>query len=145
MEYQTMLALRRVNTGIRRQIDSFRAQNGMDAAAGVTGWVLGYLAEHENEDVYQRDIEKDLGLCRSTVSKLVASLEKSELLERSRVASDDRLKKLILTEKGRACTEQIRENCSLLEARLMRGFSPEESAQMLTYLQRMQQNLSETN
>lgn len=145
MEYQTMLALRRVNTGIRRQIDAFRSRDGLDVAAGVNGWVLGYLAEHEHEDVYQRDLEKELGLCRSTVSKLVASLEKSEMLERSRVASDDRLKKLILTDNGRACTEQIREECQQLEALLMRGFTPEETAQMRLYLTRMQQNLMEAN
>lgn len=144
MENQTMIALRMVNMGIRRQMESFRSRNGLDTSAGVTGWVLGYLADHEHEDVYQRDLEKELGVCRSAVSRIVAALEKSELLERSRVASDDRLKKLILTDHGRACTEQIRAECSRLEALLMRGFTPEETAQMRLYLQKMQQNLKES-
>lgn len=145
MENQTMLALRMVNAGIRRQIEAFRSRNGLEAAAGTNGWVLGYLAEHETEDVYQRDLEKELGVCRSGVSKIVAALEKEGLLERSRVASDDRLKKLILTERGRAYTEQIREDCRRLEAMLTRGFSAEESAQLQAYLLKLQQNLNETD
>lgn len=140
-----MLALRMVNTGIRRQIEAFRSKNGLDAAAGTNGWVLGYLAEHAHEDVYQRDLEKELCVCRSGVSKIVAALEKEGLLERSRVASDDRLKKLVLTEQGRAYTERIREDCRRLETMLTRGFSPEESAQLLQYLQRMQDNLNEAD
>ena len=140
-----MLALRMVNTGIRRQIEAFRSKNGLDAAAGTNGWVLGYLAEHAHEDVYQRDLEKELCVCRSGVSKIVAALEKAGLLERSRVASDDRLKKLVLTEQGRAYTERIHADCRRLETMLTRGFSPEESAQLLQYLQRMQDNLNEAD
>ena len=145
MENQTMLALRMVNTGIRKQIEAFRSRNGLDAAAGTNGWVLGYLAEHEDADVYQRDLEKELCLSRSGVSKIVAALEKEGLLERSRVASDDRLKKLVLTEQGRAYTEQIRSDCRTLETMLTHGFTPEESAQLLAYLQRMQNNLSDAS
>ena len=138
-----MLTLRMVNAGIRRQIEAFRSRDGLDAAAGINGWVLGYLAEHEDEDVYQRDLEKELGVCRSGVSKIVAALEKEGLLERSRVASDDRLKKLILTDRGREYTGQIREDCRRLEDVLTGGFTPEETAQLLSYLERMQQNLTE--
>ena len=145
MENQTMLALRMVNAGIRRQIEAFSSRNGSEAAAGINGWVLGFLAEHENEDIYQRDLEKELGVCRSGVSKIVAALEKEGLLERSRVASDDRLKKLVLTDRGRAYTEQIREDCRALEAILTRGFTPEESEQLHCYLLKMQQNLNETD
>lgn len=145
LENQTMLALRMVNMGIRRQIEAFRNQNGLDAAAGTNGWVLGFLSEHENEDIYQRDLEKELGVCRSGVSKTVAALEKEGLIERSRVASDDRLKKIVLTESGRAITDLIRENCRQLEETLTRGFSPEEFAQLQEYLDRMQHNLTEAN
>ena len=142
LENQTMLALRMVNMGIRRQIEAFRNQHGLDAAAGTNGWVLGYLSEHENEDVYQRDLEKELGICRSGVSKIVAALEKEGLIERSRVASDDRLKKIVLTERGRTYTGQIREDCRRLEEMLTSGFTDEESAQLQAYLQKMQQNLT---
>lgn len=139
-----MIALRMVNMGLRRQMESFRSQNGLDAFSGIGGWVLGYLAEHEHEDVYQRDLEKEFGVCRSAVSRTVAALEQSKLLERSRVASDDRLKKLVLTDHGRACTVQIHAECSRLESLLMRGFTKDETAQMRQYLERMQQNLKET-
>lgn len=108
---------------------------------GVNGWIIGYLADHEGEEIYQRDLERDLGICRSAISKVVAVLEKGGLLERGRVASDDRLKKLILTERGRQYTGQIRADNRAIEQQLTKNFTPEELAALQEYLQRMQQNL----
>ena len=79
------------------------------------------------------------------LADVTAALEKEGLIERSRVASDDRLKKIVLTESGRAITDLIRENCRQLEETLTRGFSPEEFAQLQEYLDRMQHNLTEAN
>jgi DNA-binding MarR family transcriptional regulator len=142
LEYQTMLALRMLNSSIRRHIDASQTKQELDHIIGVHGWIIGYLAEHEGEEIYQRDLERDLCICRSAVSKIVAVLEKSGLIERERVASDDRLKKLILTERGKAYTEQIRADNQAIEQQLTDGFSQEELAALHHYLQKMQQNLT---
>lgn len=139
-----MLALRMLNAGIRKRIDASQVKQALDLVAGSNGWVLGYLAAHDGEEIYQRDLEKELGICRSGISKIVASLEKAGLLERGRVASDDRLKKLILTDKGRQYTEQVRSDSRRLEARLTAGLSAEELAAFHQTLQKMQQNITET-
>lgn len=137
-----MLALRMLNAGLRKRIDASQIKQELDLLTGSNGWVLGFLAGHEGEEIYQRDLEKELCICRSGISKIVAALEKNGLLERSRVASDDRLKKLILTEKGRQYTEQIRSDSRRLEAQLTAGFSAEELAVFHQALQRMQQNIT---
>lgn len=136
-----MLALRMLNTSIRRHIENSQTKQELDHIVGVNGWIIGYLAEHESEEIYQRDLERDLCICRSAVSKIVAALEKSGLIERERVASDDRLKKLVLTERGRQYTEQIRTENLAIEQQITDGFSPEELAALHQYLKKMQQNL----
>ena len=143
MEYQTLLALRMLNTSIRRHIENSQTKQELDHIIGVNGWIIGYLAEHENEAIYQRDLERDLGICRSAVSKIVAELEKSGLIERERVASDDRLKKLVLTERGRQYTGQIRTENQAIEQQLTDGFSAEELSALHLYLKKMQQNLTQ--
>lgn len=137
-----MLALRMLNAGIRRCVDASQVKQELDLITGSHGWVLGFLSMHEGEEIYQRDLEKELGICRSGISKIVAALEKNGLLERGRVASDDRLKKLILTEKGRQYTEQVRADSRKLEAQLTAGFSEEELSAFHQSLQKMQQNLT---
>lgn len=137
-----MLALRMLNAGIRRHIDASQIKQELDLITGSNGWVLGFLAGHEGEEIYQRDLEKELCICRSGISKIVAALEKNGLLERERVASDDRLKKLILTEKGKQYTEQIRADNRKLEAQLTAGFSDEELSAFHLALQKMQQNIT---
>ena len=140
MNTETVAGLRRVNQGIRRFIDALPKPEHISGAAG---WILACLADHEQEEMYQRDLEKQLGICRSAISKSVAVLEKEGLLERTRVLSDDRLKKLVLTAQGRQITQQIRSDTQVLEQRLTKGFSPDELEQLRQFLQRMQQNLSD--
>ena len=142
MHCETMLALRMLNVSIRRRIEGSQIKQELDHLTGPNSWVLGYLADHEGEEIYQRDLEKDLCICRSAVSKMVADLEKNGLIERARVASDDRLKRLILTESGRQYTERIRADNRQLEEQLVSGFSDEELAALHGYLSRMQQNLA---
>lgn len=143
MEYDTMLALRKLNTAIKRYVDASAAKRIMANLSAAGGWVLGYLAEHEDADIYQRDLEKDLGMCRSAVSKLVAELEQNELLVRERVASDDRLKKLVLTARGRTVTEHIRADNRRMEQILTQGFSEDERTLLHGFLNRMRQNIAE--
>ena len=142
MDCETMLALRMLYVSIRRRIDSSQIKQELDHLKGPNCWVLGYLADHEGEDIYQRDLEKDLCICRSAVSKMVADLERTGLVERGRVVGDDRLKRLVLTERGREYTERIRADNRQMEEQLVSGFSEEELAVLHGYLDRMQENLA---
>ena len=142
-DYQTILALHHLNSAIRRRIEHSQTKQELDHLAGVYGWVMGYLSDHEDEDIYQRDLERAFSMCKSGVSKTLAALEKNRLIERTRVASDDRLKKIILTTRGKALTERIRADNEQLEADLTRDFSPEELKALQDYLLRMQNNITD--
>ncbi len=74
---------------------------------GGNGWILGYLAQNEDKDVFQRDIEEQFQVRRATVSKMIRLMEQKGLVERRAVPYDARLKKLALTQKGRRHNERM--------------------------------------
>ncbi|MBP3273103.1 MAG: winged helix-turn-helix transcriptional regulator [Ruminococcus sp.] len=70
------------------------------------GWILGYLEGNEGEDIFQRDLEDRFCLRRATVSKMLQLMEQKGLIERQSVKHDARLKKIVLTEKGRMANHE---------------------------------------
>ena len=142
MDYATLFALRSLNLSIRRHIDRAPVQKELMQLTGTAGWIIGYLADHEQEDIYQRDLEKEFRMCRSAVSKMLAALENAGFIVRARATHDDRLKKIVLTPLAREYTEQIRENNRKTEQALMEGFSDEEICLLHGFLSRMQKNMT---
>ena len=53
------------------------------------------------EDVYQKDLEEKLNLRRATVSGVLQTMEKNNLITRVCVSSDARAKKIILNKKAK--------------------------------------------
>lgn len=110
---------------------------------GTHGWMITYLSDHEGEDIFQRDLEHEFGISRSTTSKMLALMEDNGLVFREKVLSDDRLKKITLTPKARLLAKKIAEDKECTEAKLTKGFSDEELSNLASYLERMLQNISE--
>ncbi|MBP3765723.1 MAG: MarR family transcriptional regulator [Bacilli bacterium] len=60
--------------------------------------IIEYLCKTKDEIVYQKDIEKTLNLKRSTVSGILDTMEKNNLISRKSVKEDLRLKEIVLTD-----------------------------------------------
>ncbi|WP_418746327.1 MarR family winged helix-turn-helix transcriptional regulator [Frisingicoccus sp.] len=90
------------------------------------GWILNYLAHHSDRDIYQRDIENDFCIRRSTVSKVIRLMETKGLLRRETVPGDARLKKLLLTPDGEKLQAAIEREQQETERLLRRGVTEEE-------------------
>lgn len=142
MDCQTMMELRMLNQSIHKQIEQTPSVKALDSLTGMHCWIIGYLADHEAEDIYQRDLEKEFGTCRSAISRMLAAMEKNGLVERERVATDDRLKKIVLTPLAKQFTEQIRADNRIFEHTLTHGFTDAELQTLHSFLQRMQANLT---
>lgn len=67
---------------------------------GTQGRVLRYLFVNKDRDVFQKDLEKRFSVRSSTMSVILDSLEKTELIKRVIVDNDSRFKKIVLTKKG---------------------------------------------
>ena len=64
---------------------------------GMQGWIIGFLHRNEDRDMFQRDVEAEFNIRRSTATGILQLMEKNGFLLREPVAYDARLKKLVLT------------------------------------------------
>ena len=77
--------------------DEESGKNGMMPV--MQGWIMGYLYDHKEEEIFQRDIEAQFYIARSTVTCLVKQMEQKGYIARVAVERDCRLKRLCLLEK----------------------------------------------
>ena len=107
------------------------------------GRIIKYLFEHEQDDVYQRDIEELLAIRRSTATTILQCMERKGLITRTNVSCDARLKKICLTDHARAIHDAIITQLEHAEKQATRGISREELEQFFAVLEKIKNNLRE--
>ena len=95
---------------IRRKTFSHDIFNEVGAVLGSQGYVIKYLSENQDKDIFQKDIEKTFKIRRSTVTVALNRMEKGGLIKRENVDFDSRLKKISLTEKGLSVHNLIKQS-----------------------------------
>ena len=133
--------IRILNNLIRRSVENAPNKKMIDEVTGTNGWIIGYLSDHKDQDVFQRDFEEEFGMTRSTASKVVNLMEKKGLVTRCSVPGDARLKKLEMTPRAEEINNLMLEDFRGIESTLLDGFSDEELAIFYDILHRMQNNL----
>ena len=105
--------------------------------------VLRYiLFQSLQRDIYQKDVEKEFQIRRSTATGTLQILEKNGFITREPVEKDARLKKLVPTEKAKGVRKHILGNIRYVEDLLVRGIPEEKLAVCREVLERMSANLS---
>ena len=105
--------------------------------------IMGFLCDHPDRALYQRDVEEVFCIRRSTASRFLQNLEQDGMLIRQIVPEDARLKKLIPTEKAMAVHADIAEKFQIAEARMTAGLTEEELEQFIATARKIQRNLLE--
>lgn len=129
----------------RRLADENLASHGINVSQLR---ILGYLSRFDGEkDVYQKDLEEAFGIRRSSVTSILQNMEKSGYLCRESSSEDARVKKVVLTQKGRKLDESLRNFIHALEESMMEGIPEEDRAcvkrsltQMLSNLEQIERN-----
>lgn len=137
------MELRTVDNLIKRFIDKHMNCSRINRVTGSNGWIIGYLRDHSGRDVYQKDLEAEFHVTRSTASKVLNLMEEKGFIRRESVPEDARLKKLVLTEKSIEMAEEMERNRDSVEAQISKGFSEEELEQFYSYIERIKHNVSE--
>lgn len=136
--------LHSLNNLIRRYFDFSSYKKEIDAVTGNNGWIIGFLADNVNRDIYQKDLEEQFTITRSTASKVLRLMEQKGLVERQSVAHDARLKKLVLTEKAWKLKGLMREDGDRMEQTLLKGFTCDEVTMLYGFIKRMKDNMSKS-
>lgn len=136
------IRLRSLNNAIRRYLDRYTHSMHNSSITCSNAWIIGFLSDARG-DVYQRDLEEQFGITRSTASKVLILLEKKGMIRREGVAHDARLKKLVLTEQAQKMAAEMERNGKVMEDQLTKGFSEEELRLLESFICRMEANLGE--
>lgn len=104
-------------------------------------WVLRFLLDNPDSDIVQRDIEKRFSIRRSTASHMLQLMEKNGYITRVSVPQDARMKKIVITDKGREACERMRERLQRFEMLFQDGISEEDMEVFLRVMRRMEENI----
>ena len=133
--------IRRVNNLIFRKINQFHRENNVDNVTPMHDWIMSYLYWHKNEPVYQRDIEREFSITRSTVTNILQLMERKGYIERQSVPQDARLKRLILTEEGVRVHEKTMLSLHQTDEFVAGLLTEEENAELLRLLNKLRKGL----
>lgn len=103
-------------------------------------WVLGYLAHHTDHDIYQKELEDNLNIGKSTLSEILHTMEKDGLVER---VSSGRCKKIVMTERSMQIDRIIMQQIEKTEEKLREGLSKEETDMFIRIIKKMIENVKE--
>ena len=145
MERSIRISVSSLSNNIKRYRPDRDVLTMIDGGLSSTqGAVLGFLAFRESKDTFQRDIEKNFQIRRSTASGILQLMEKKGLICKSSVLSDKRLKKLELTEKGRGICEAVNKEIVASEEELRKGLTQEELAAFFSVIDKIKKNVGES-
>lgn len=112
---------------------------------GMQGWMLGYLADRseKSKETFQRDLEQEFAIRRSTASEMVKLLESNGLIVREAVESDARLKRIVLTPKAYAIHNRVKVELQELEKVMGSGIDKEELNTFFNVINKIKRNLEQ--
>lgn len=133
--------IKTVHNLLKRNFESSPVNKKLKNLTGMQRWIIGYLSDNEGKDIFQRDLEEEFSVRRSTATGILQLMEKNDLITRESVSYDARLKKLVLTPKAieiqKIITEGIRRN----EEMLCEGISQEDLEVFLKVIKQIRKNL----
>lgn len=91
--------------------------------------------------MYQRDIEREFSITRSTVTNILQLMERKGYIERQSVPQDARLKRLILTEEGVRVHEKTMLSLHQTDEFVAGLLTEEENAELLRLLNKLRKGL----
>ena len=106
--------------------------------------ILNYiLLETLHRDIYQKNLEEEFQVRKSTVSGILKLIEKNGFIYRESVKEDARLKRILPTKKAEALRPSILEHIHETEIRMTEGVSEQDLFLCKKVLYQMCQNLAE--
>ena len=137
------IEIRALDNQIKRLIDSKIQKSAFCRLTGSNGWIIDYIRKKSPKPVYQKDLEAEINITRSTASKVLNLMEEKGFIVRESVPEDARLKKLVLTPEAIDISKGMEADRDAIERQITKGFSEKELEQFYSYIERMRKNVTE--
>lgn len=114
-----------------------------DKATLMHTWIIGFLQDREDAhmDTFQKDIEEEFSINRSTTSEMLKLMCYKGMIERVPVAHDARLKKIVLTDQSREFNTRMSKQLESIHDKLVEGLSEEEVKIFIRISDKLIQNI----
>ncbi len=140
MEDEAGRWISQVSHQLKRQIFSGDLQ---DDLTNMQKHILHYiLFETMHRDLFQKDVEKEYNIRRSTATETLQLLERKGYIYRERVESDARLKRIVPTDKAVKVRCHLLDTIKRMEEQIKEGISENDMAVFLRVLKQISENLS---
>ncbi len=136
------LDISKIHHIISRKMDASVISAIDDNLTVSQAYVIDFISnEGKDKEIFQKDLEREFDLKRSSISLMLNNMEKSDLIERVPVTEDARLKKIILTQKSIKIYEKISTAIDSIENKLSENITPEEIKVFQSVLNKIRNNL----
>lgn len=122
-----------------RRMNTIISNNGAEDITPMHGRILSYISTRleQGHEIYQRDIETEFEIARSTVTATLKLMEKKGYLRRVGVDHDARLKSIVATELGKEALTRIESSIRQIEGYMREALTPPEYQELMRLLDRL--------
>ena len=142
-DYQILYQIKELENIIFKEINICNKLEKKELPTSLTQIkIIKYIIDKYDKDVYQKELEDKLNLTRATISGVLKTMEKNNLIKRKFNELDQRSKKISLNKKiKRKLTEHF-EKVNELENRMIKDISKEELEIFSNVLNKMKYNIN---
>lgn len=116
-------------------------KTGIDQNTICNGRILDYVERNEGKDIFQKDVERDTGLTKSAISNILSDMERRGYVKRLSVDGDARLKKIVITDRGREVNRTVKKSFDNVDARSLEGLEEKEQDELIRLLSKIDLNM----
>ncbi|WP_162011613.1 MarR family winged helix-turn-helix transcriptional regulator [Streptococcus sp. S784/96/1] len=133
--------IRNVLNQLEQVCEDIAKEKGIEHLAGPQGWALMYLYRRDQQEIFVKDIEKELKISKSVASNLVKRMGKNGFIDIIPSKSDKRYKQVVLTELGRDKVEHLEEFHQELHSFLFQNIEKEDFKNVLQWAEQLKANI----
>ena len=122
---------------IRRYICNMQSIINLENVSGTNVFIFVHLYKNKDKEIFQKDIEREFGMTRSTASNILALMEKKGLVKRIPSLVDKRLKQVVLTDLGNEYSKKVQAELDEFNKKLNLCFNEKEKNDLFDYLNRI--------
>ena len=144
VENKVLYQIKSLDILVFRKICSIYDKNKKEKSIKATPTqmqILAYILKCVNKDIYQKDLEDVLNLRRATVSGVLQTMEKNELIKRITDNKDTRSKKIILQKKAINIFNTYKKLMIEMENKIVQNISEEEIGVFCKVINKMKENI----
>lgn len=136
-------SIKELEKGIVRKIMSETSHDEMYSKPSIAQMqIIKYILKHEEETIYQRDLEEVFNLRRATISGILKTMEKNNVIIRVCDPNDARGKIVILSDDAKKFFKEKETLFKKIETVLKKDISKEELETFYKVILKMRDNIN---